>query len=155
MLNGAAKFHGASLTKSLLTGPDLLQNLIYVLLRFRQHPYAVSADIEGMFLQIGVLPSDQTSLRFLRREDPQLTLYCINIRAIYSGLKTRPPAPIMHYNLLRETMPSFTLKLQKPSLKTFTWTITMTHWSLLRKPSIDRRNWYIFSISVGSSLQSS
>ena len=56
VLNGAAKFHGASLKKSLLTGPDLLQNLIYVLLRFRQHPYAVSADIEGMFLQVGVLP---------------------------------------------------------------------------------------------------
>ena len=70
VLNGAAKFHGASLNKSLLTGPDLLQNLIYVLLRFRQHPYAVSADIEGMFLQVGVLPSDQPSLRFLWREYP-------------------------------------------------------------------------------------
>ena len=54
VLNGAAKFHGSSLNKSLFTGPDLLQNLIYVLLRFRQHPYAVSADIEGMFLQVGV-----------------------------------------------------------------------------------------------------
>ena len=55
VLYGAAKFYGASLKKSLLTGPDLLQNLIYVLLRFRQHPFAVSADIEGMFLQVGVL----------------------------------------------------------------------------------------------------
>ena len=70
VLNRAAKFHGASLNKSLLTGPDLLQNLIYVLLRFRQHPFAVSADIEGMFLQVGVLPCDQPSLRFLWREDP-------------------------------------------------------------------------------------
>ena len=70
VLNGAAKFHGASFNKSLLTGPDLLQNLIYVLLRFRQHPFAVSADIEGMFLQVGVLPCDQPSLRFLWREDP-------------------------------------------------------------------------------------
>ena len=32
VLNGAAIFHGASLSKSSLTGPDLLQNLIYVLL---------------------------------------------------------------------------------------------------------------------------
>ena len=70
VLNGAAKFHGESLNKSLLTGPDLLQNLIYVLLRFRQHPFAVSANIEGMFLQVGVLPCDQPSLRFLWREDP-------------------------------------------------------------------------------------
>ena len=64
VLNRAAKFHGASWNKSLLTGPDILQNVIYVLLRFRQHPYAVSADIEGMFLQVGILPSDQPSLRF-------------------------------------------------------------------------------------------
>ena len=46
VLNGASKCHGASLNKSLLIGPDLLQNLF---LRFRQHKYAVSADIEGMF----------------------------------------------------------------------------------------------------------
>ena len=48
-------------------------------------------------------------------------------------------------------MPSFTPKLQKPSLKTSTWTITLTQWSLSRKPSIDRRNWYI---SVGSKFVS-
>ena len=69
VLNGASKFHGTSLNKSLLVGPDLLQNLIFVLLRFRQHKYAVSADIEGMFLQVGVLARDQISLRFLWRED--------------------------------------------------------------------------------------
>ena len=52
VLNGAAKFHGASMIKSLLTGPDLLQNLIYVLLRFRQHPYAVSADSRECFYRL-------------------------------------------------------------------------------------------------------
>ena len=31
ILNGAAKFHGTSLNKSLLTGPDLLQNLYHEL----------------------------------------------------------------------------------------------------------------------------
>ena len=50
-------------------GPDLLQNLIFVLLRFRQHKYAVSAVIEGMFLQGGVLARDQISFHFLWRED--------------------------------------------------------------------------------------
>ena len=70
VLNGAAKFHGVSLNTKLLTGPGLLQTLIHVLMRFRQHPYAVSADIEGMFLQVGVIPEDRPSLRFLWREDP-------------------------------------------------------------------------------------
>ena len=70
VLNGAAKFHGVSLNSKLLTGPDLLQTLIHVLMRFRQHPYAVSADIEGMFLQVGVITEDRPSLRFLWRENP-------------------------------------------------------------------------------------
>ena len=70
VLNGAAKFQGQSLNNALLTGPDLLQSLIHILIRCRQHKYAVSADIEGMFLQVGVIPKDQPSLRFLWREDP-------------------------------------------------------------------------------------
>ena len=74
VLNGAAKFHNTSLNKSLLTGPDLPQNPIYILLRFRNYPYAASADIEGMFLQVGSLPSDQPSLRFLWRQDPTINV---------------------------------------------------------------------------------
>ena len=35
VLIGASKFHGTSLNKSLLVGPDLLQNLIFVFLLFR------------------------------------------------------------------------------------------------------------------------
>ena len=41
VLNGAAKFHGSSLNKALLVGPDMLQNLLAVLMRFRQHQQAV------------------------------------------------------------------------------------------------------------------
>ena len=62
-LNGAAKLHGAIFDRSLLTGSDLLQKLIYVLLRFKKHPFAESADFEGMF-QVVLLPCDQPSLRF-------------------------------------------------------------------------------------------
>ena len=70
VLNGAAKFQGHSLKNSLLTGPDLLQSLIHILILFRQYPYAVSAHIEGMFPQVGVIPEDRPSLRFLWREGP-------------------------------------------------------------------------------------
>ena len=45
-------------------------NTVSLWIRFRQHKYAVSADIEGLFLQVGVIPKDQPSLRFLWREDP-------------------------------------------------------------------------------------
>ena len=67
VLNGAAKFQGSSLNNALLTGPGLLQSLIHILIRFRQYP---SVDIEELFLQVGVIPDDRPSLRFLWREDP-------------------------------------------------------------------------------------
>ena len=38
-----------SLNKFLFTGPGLLKSLIHLLFRFRQQPYAVSANFEGIF----------------------------------------------------------------------------------------------------------
>ena len=90
VLNGAAKFHGTSLNNSLLTGPDLLQNLIHVLLRFRQHQFAVSADIEGMFLQVGVPDWDQPSLRFLWREEPRTSVVVYQYTRHIFGAKDSP-----------------------------------------------------------------
>ena len=69
VLNDAAKFHGHSLNNTLLTRPDLLESLIHILFRFRQFLKAVSADIERMFLQVGVIPKDQPSIRFQQGED--------------------------------------------------------------------------------------
>ena len=90
VLNGAAKFHGTSLNKPLLTGPDLLQNLIHVLFRFRQHQFAVSADIEGMFLQVGVPDCDQPSLRFFGREDPTTIVVVYQYTRHIFGAKDSP-----------------------------------------------------------------
>ena len=63
--NAASQFRGESLNSNLLTGPDLLNNLVGVLLRFIEHPVAVLSDIEGMFMQIAVRQEDQSALRFL------------------------------------------------------------------------------------------
>ena len=57
------------MNKCLLTGPDLHQNLIHVLLKFHQHQFAVSADIEVMFLQVGFPDCDHPPLRFSWWED--------------------------------------------------------------------------------------
>ena len=44
-------------------------------MRFREHPVAVLADIEGMFMQIGIHQVDQSALRFLWLADNQIQQY--------------------------------------------------------------------------------
>ena len=60
-----AKFRGKSLNSNLISGPDLLNNLVEILLRFRENPVAILSDIEGMFMQIARRQEDQSVLRFL------------------------------------------------------------------------------------------
>lgn len=61
----AAKFKDTSLNDQLLQGPDLTNGLVGVLIRFRQEPVAMVADVEGMFHQVRVAPEDCHALRFL------------------------------------------------------------------------------------------
>jgi len=67
VMDAAAKHDGVSLNDKLLIGPDLLNNLVGVLLRFREERVGVSADIEAMFHQCSIITQDQPSLRFLWR----------------------------------------------------------------------------------------
>ena len=61
----AARYNGVSLNSKLLQGPDLANNLVGVLIRFREEPIAIMADIEGMFHQVRVSPKDCDALHFL------------------------------------------------------------------------------------------
>ena len=65
MFDCAAKHQGTSLNDQLLQGPDLTNNLVGVLTRFRQEPVALMADVESMFHQVHVSPRDCDALRFL------------------------------------------------------------------------------------------
>ena len=60
-----SKFNGKSLNDRLLVGPYLTSNLLAVLLRFRESPIAVVADIKAMFSQVFVDRCDQDAFRFL------------------------------------------------------------------------------------------
>nr|CAB3263249.1 uncharacterized protein LOC108949296 [Phallusia mammillata] len=61
----AAKFRDTSLNKQLLQGPDMMNSLVGVLLRFRQEAIAIVADVEAMFHQVRVDPRDIDCLRFV------------------------------------------------------------------------------------------
>ena len=64
--NAALKYKVCPIEK-LLAGPDLLQGLIRLILRFFEGPIALTADIESMFLQVQVPEQDRSCLSFLWR----------------------------------------------------------------------------------------
>ena len=61
----SAEFCGNSLNDHLLPGPDSINNLIGILLRFRKEPIALACDIEKMFYNFWVNAEDRDYLRFL------------------------------------------------------------------------------------------
>ena len=61
----SAKYKGSSLNEHLLPGPDMINSLTGVLIRFRQHHTALMCDIEKMFHQFHVSENDRDYLRFL------------------------------------------------------------------------------------------
>lgn len=69
MFDGSAKYGSTSLNEHLLPGPDMINNLPAVLIRFRQHPIALMCDIEKMFYQFHVQEDDRNYLRFLWWKD--------------------------------------------------------------------------------------
>jgi len=70
VFDAAARSNGTNLNDNLKTGPDLLNSLVGVLIRFREHPIAVTADIEAMFHQVKLNDSDKDAVRFLWRNNP-------------------------------------------------------------------------------------
>ena len=60
----SAQYKGTSLKKNLLQGPDLTNNLMGVLCRFRQEGVVVTCDVQGMFHQFFVDEADRDLLRF-------------------------------------------------------------------------------------------
>jgi len=61
----SAKCSGTSLNENVFQGPDMMNKLIGVLLRFREEQVAFMADIEAMFHQVNVSVQDRDFLRFL------------------------------------------------------------------------------------------
>ena len=61
----AAKYRNRSINECLHQGPDTINSLVGVLLRFRRAPIVIIADIEEMFLQVRLAKEDQEWMRFL------------------------------------------------------------------------------------------
>ena len=70
--DAASKVNNVYLNGQLCTGPDMLNKLVGVLLRFRRHKVAVSADIRNFFHMIHVADEDVAALRFLFFKDRKM-----------------------------------------------------------------------------------
>ena len=70
----AKSVSGVSLNDTLLVGPTVHPPLIDVLLRFRLHRVALTADISKMYRAIELIPDDRDLHRFVWRRSPSETL---------------------------------------------------------------------------------
>ena len=72
----------------LISGPDLTNQIIGVLVKFREEPVAVMADIEAMFYQVFVAGKHRSLLSFLWWEngncDPSSQTYHMNVH-VFGG----------------------------------------------------------------------
>ena len=69
----SAQYQHFSLNQCLIQGPDLLNSMITVLCKFREHPIAIMGDIENMFYRFKVKKEHRNYLRFLWWKDGDLS----------------------------------------------------------------------------------
>ncbi len=85
VFNCPASFRGNSLNQELLQGPDMVNTLMGVLLRWRQEKIAIMADIQSMFYQVRVAEEDRDMLRYLwwkngdLNTQPQKYRMCVHV----------------------------------------------------------------------------
>ncbi|KAI3351107.1 hypothetical protein L3Q82_005671 [Scortum barcoo] len=96
-----ARFEGVSLNEVLLPGPNLTNSLLGVLLRFREEPVAIIADIKQMFYCFLVQEEDRDVLRFLwfknNNPEEEVVEYCMRVHVFGNS----PSPAVATYGLRR------------------------------------------------------
>ena len=81
MFDCAATYGNISINQAVHQGPDLTNKLIGVLLRFREKPIAMIADVQAMYHQVRVTPAHRDVLRFLWFDGDKIATYrmCVHL----------------------------------------------------------------------------
>lgn len=82
-----------------MSGPDLTNGLLGVLLRFRQQPIAVMADIQRMFYCFKVKEKHRDYLRFLWHKDNDVEKEIIEFRMCVHVFGNSPSPAVATYGL--------------------------------------------------------
>ncbi len=101
VFDSSARYSGISLNDVLLTGPDLNNSLVGVLLRFRKERVAILADIQQMFHCFLVHDDHRNFLRFLWHKDNDINKEIIEYRMKVHVFGNRPSPAVAIYGLRR------------------------------------------------------
>ena len=93
--DGSTGAHGdiCSLNDHLQKGPNYIPKLFEVLVKFRWHSKAVTADIEKIFLMVGIKEADHDFLRFLWFKEskiPHSKMVRLQFSKLIFGLQLSP-----------------------------------------------------------------
>ena len=101
VFNSSASFKGHTLNDYWYKGPDLLNNLFGVVLRFRENAVAICGDIRKMYHMVAIPASDQHVHRFLWRnfETGREPDTCVKTVLAFGDR----PAPTMAITAMRKT----------------------------------------------------
>lgn len=99
VFDSSAAFQGCSLNSMLLSGPDLTNSLVGILLRFRRDSCPVTADIEQMFYRFYVDEQHRDFLRFLWYEDNDPEKDLVEYRMTVHVFGNSPSPAVATYGL--------------------------------------------------------
>ncbi|KAK3087380.1 hypothetical protein FSP39_005210 [Pinctada imbricata] len=101
VFDSSALFNNVSLNEVLMSGPDLMNNLLGVLLRFRKEPIAIMADIEHMFHCFLVNHEHRRYLRFIWHRDNDMDQPLIDYQMKVHVFGNKPSPAVATYGLRR------------------------------------------------------
>ena len=99
----SSRFQGESLNDKCHQGPETNNKLVHVLLRFREHEVAFTADIEAMYYQVLVPVKDRDALRFLWFDNEDRIVHYQMTRHVFGGVWSGSAATFA----LRQTVTDF------------------------------------------------
>ena len=99
VFDSSARFRDISLNDSLLSGPDDLNRLRGVLMRFRKGKVGYTADIESMFYNFGLLKEHRDFTRFFWFADNDPKKDLVQYRGCVHLFGNRPSPAVAHYGL--------------------------------------------------------
>jgi hypothetical protein len=101
VFNSSTTYEGHTLNDYWYKGPDLLNNLFGVILRFRENPIAISGDISKMYHMVSIPLADQHVHRFVWRNYETEREPDIYVNTVLTFVDR--PAPAMATTAMRKT----------------------------------------------------